>query len=398
MLYSEQRCFIRIITDYLNMTDTENISDVDWENLFSIFKKHQLIGIFNNQCYKYITGDTKKTVFDYGVSELVIFQNRQLNYNKIKSEFSNEGIDFISVKGLNVAKYYPVMQNRTMGDCDIIVHSADLRCADGVMKRLGFELKKTPDFESFYNKGKINFEIHDHLLYDEIANTKEDISFCDTIWEISKPQEGSTELIVDESFHFVFLLLHLKKHLIHKGAGFRQFLDIYLVAKNAKLDWNYINDKLKMLNLTKFAAVCATLTVKWFGVDGSIYGFQLIDIDDEFYDMATQKIFSGGIFGFDDAENKTNTHMQYEINSENFTEAQKLLAKIRVVFPEYNTLRFSPDYSFVNKKPWLLPFVWIYRILRLVFVKSARNKGVADNSKSEDMIKRKNYLKDFGLL
>lgn len=398
MLSAEQRYFIQIINDYLNMTGTENVSGIDWEELFLIFKKHQLSGILNKQCNKYITGDVQKKVFDYGVSELVIYQNRELQYKKISNEFSKENIEFISVKGLNVAKYYPAIQNRTMGDCDIIVHSSDLGRADRVMKTLGFELKKTPDFENFYKKGKINFEIHDHLLYDEIANTKEDIDFCDTIWDISKLQDGSTELVVDESFHFVFLLLHLKKHLIHKGAGFRQFIDIYLVAKNANLNWQYINEKLKKLNLTRFAAVCAALTVKWFGCDGSIYGFSLIDIDDEFYDLTTQKIFSNGIFGFEDAKNNANAKMQYKINSENFTPTQRLLAKIRVAFPSYNNLRFSPDYAFIDKKPWLLPLVWIYRILRLVFVRSLRKGITAGDSKDEEILERKNFLKKFGLL
>ena len=398
MLSAEQKYFFQIASDYINMTDTENVSGIDWEKLFWVFKKHQLLGILNNQCNKYITGDLNKKVFDYGVSELVVYKNREMHYEKVRNEFSKEGIPFVSVKGLNVAKYYPIVHNRTMGDCDIILHSSDLKRADKVMKKLGFKLTQTPDFENFYKKGKMYFEIHDHLLYDEIANTKDDIAFCDAIWNVSRQTEGSTELIVDESFHFVFLLLHLKKHLIHKGAGFRQFLDIYLVAKNVDLDWKYINDKFKTLNLTKFAQVCAALTVKWFGGDASIFGFPLTDLDDEFFDFATKKIFSGGVFGFDDKSNGSNAHMQYEINRERFTPTQKFASKIRVVFPAYNILRFSPDYSFIDRKPWLLPFVWIYRIFRIILVKSARQGITAGSFKEGEIIDRKNYLKKFGLL
>ena len=91
--------------------------------------------------------------------------------------------------------------------------------------------------------------------------------------------------------------------------------------------------------------------------------------------------------------------MQYQINKEKFTLNKRIIAKIRVVFPSYNNLRFSPKYSFVNKKPWLLPYVWVYRIFFIAFNKSARKSIRSDNSGSNDeIIKRKKFLDNFGLL
>ena len=397
MLSAEQNYFIQIIKDYLNIAESKNESDIDWNKLFFIFKQHQLCGILNNQCNKFINNNIKKSVFDYSVAEMLLYQNRLVFYEKIKKKFTEEKISFISVKGLNVAKYYPIPQNRTMGDCDIIVNSSDLKKSDRIMKELGFELKKTPDFEDIYKRGNICFEIHSHLLYDEIANTRDDIRFCDTVWDVSKLQPDSTELLVDESFHFVFLLLHLKKHLIHKGAGFRQFIDIYLLAKNSNLNWDYINDALEKLNLKKFATVCAALTLKWFDGDSSYFGFPIINIDDEFFYSATEKIFANGIFGYLDEANNKNTRLQYEINKQKFTLTEKIISKIRIVFPSYNDLRFSPRYSFIDKKPWLLPIVWVYRIFYNIF-----NKPILSSKSNEilndEIINRKKFLDNFGLL
>lgn len=403
MLSQEQKCFIQFISDYLQGEESVCLSNINWQDIKNYAKKHQVNGILFSQCNQFMDDCVKDQMFNYYAIELCRYSQRVALYQMISDKFSAEKIKFFSVKGLNVSKYYPMSQHRTMGDCDLMVAAKDLKRADKAMKEMNFSYCQTPDFESVYEKNGLVFEIHYHLLYDEIANKKEDRLFGDDVWKHTTAQQNSAEQIIDESFHFIFLLLHLKKHLIHKGVGFRQFIDIYVTAKKAQLDWDYINSELHNLDLFKFAQVCGALTVKWFAPNeqsNSPYGFKLAEIDDTFYEIVTQKIFDSGIFGNCDESNKYNTMLQKQINKEKYSVLQCLAEKIQVVFPKYNDIRFSAKYSFVDRKPWLLPVAWIYRIILVISGKTSRSQLTIEhqNNMNDTLNERKDLLKKFGLL
>lgn len=403
MLSQEQKYFIQIISNYLQGEKSVCSSDINWQDIKKYALKHQVNGIVFSQCNQFMDDRIKDEMFNYSAIELCSYSQRVALYKMISDKFSAEKINFFSVKGLNVSKYYPMPQHRTMGDCDVLVAAKDLKRAEKTMEEMQFSRRQTPSFESIYEKNGLMFEIHYHLLYDEVANKKEDKIFGDAAWKHTTSKENSTEKIIDESFHFVYLLLHLKKHLIHKGVGFRQFIDIYVTATKAQLDWNYINRELQNLGLLKFAQVCGALTVKWFARDdqsNSPYGFKLAKIDDTFYEIVTKKIFDSGIFGTGDKSNKHNALLQKRINQESYSAVQYLAAKIRVVFPTYNDIRFAPKYSFVNRKPWLLPVAWIYRIILVILGKTEHSRITTEhrNNMNDMLKKRKNLLKRFGLL
>ncbi len=399
MFSAEENYFLQLISDYIYCKDSACNSEIDWNKIFELSRIHNLNGVIFNQSNKFMSDDIKEIMFTFSAKELSSYTKRKVIYKSICDKFNNDNIKFFTVKGFNVSKYYQYPQHRTMGDCDIQVSDKNVSKADTALKELGFELHKTPMFENVYQKFGLSFEIHNHLLYDEIGNKKEEIAFCDKVWDYVSFDGASFEGKIDESFHFVYLLLHLKKHLIHSGAGFRQFLDIYLTAKNANLDWNYINNRLNKLNLSKFSQVCGALTYKWFGEGNpSPFGFELAQIDNEFYVSVTKKIFSNGVFGFNDSSNKSNNAMHNEIIKENFTVWQKLVSKIHIVFPRYNDIRFAKKYSFVDNKPLLLPVAWVYRFFCVLFGKAGNqsNKNTQINNSSFD--ERKDMLEKLGLL
>ncbi len=399
MFSKEKNYFLQIIADYLHGDNSEMCENIDWNLILKFAKTHQLNGIVCNQCSSFLPPEEKNTLMNFSASELVNYIKRKKMYTAVKDKFSSNGIQFFAVKGKIVSEYYPIPQNRTMGDCDLLIHTNDSKKCHQLMTDLGFKEHQTPDYERFYKLNGFAFEIHDHLLYDEIANRKEEIEFCDKAWQFAKPIDNSSELVLDESFHFIFLLLHLKKHIIHKGAGFRQFMDIYTFAKNANLNWDFINTNLEKLNLLKFSQVCGALTLKWFAKgesEKSVYGFDIPVVDDAFYEEVTEKIFGNGIFGSDDSSNENNTELQGLINKENSNFVDKILSAIHCVFPQYNNVRFAPKYSFVNNKPWLLPVVWVYRFILVIFGKAGDKSKSAITS--ESLSQRKEMLSNFGLI
>ena len=399
MFSKEQKYFLQIIADYLHGDKSEICENIDWSLILKFAKTHQLNGIMCNQCNSFLPMEEKNKLMNFSASELVNYIKRKKMYTDVRDKFCSNGVEFFAVKGKVISEYYPIPQNRTMGDCDLLIHTNDSKKCNQLMTELGFKEYETPDYERFYKLNGFTFEIHDHLLYDEIANKKEEIDFCDTAWQFAKSIDGSSELVLDESFHFIFLLLHLKKHIIHKGAGFRQFIDIYTFAKNTDLNWDFINTNLDKLNLLKFSQVCGALTLKWFSKnksEKSIYGFDLPTVDDDFYENVTEKIFKNGIFGSDDSSNENNTELQSLINKENSGSFDKIISAFRCVFPRYNNVRFASKYSFVNNKPWLLPVVWVYRFILIIFGKAGKKSK--STITSESLSRRKEMLSKFGLI
>ena len=84
----------------------------------------------------------------------------------LQIEESLRDIPFYTVKGISVARYYPVPQLRTMGDCDIIVHESDKEKARDVFLSIGFE-EHTSEWDSaewHFQKQGLDFELHHRLL------------------------------------------------------------------------------------------------------------------------------------------------------------------------------------------------------------------------------------------
>lgn len=145
---------------------------------------------------------------------------------------------YFVIKGPEIAEYYPVPALRTMGDVDIVVK--DRSVAHEVMIKQGFtNITKLSDREWQYYKMNMEFELHDRLVYKELINMDLQEVFFNDFWKYVENNK------IDLNFHFVFLIYHLKKHFMNSGVGFRQFVDLAVLIKNAELNWDWIEITLK---------------------------------------------------------------------------------------------------------------------------------------------------------
>ena len=357
----EQRFFIRVLSDHLNGRQTEAHEDLDWAALRTLADIHQVSGIVYHQCKAFIPKEMTAHFEEKHAAELFYYYNRATLFNSLASRISAEKIPFYTVKGLTLAQLYPIPALRTMSDCDIIVHPEDKNRLHEIMLEQGFTVFLKEDKDWMYDKGKLRFEIHDHLLYDEPGNARDGRDFVDHAWEYVRPTGEGSRCELDWSFHFLFLLLHLKKHLIHAGVGFRQFMDLAVVMQKRKLDWAWITDALRQQGLLSYAKICLFLIERWFGVPTAL---GVVDMDEAALDDAAAKIFASGIFGFND-ENSRDSH---ELNAIARKSGPRWLIRTRLivgsVFPSYHNMRFSDYYAFLDGRPYLLPAAWVYRWYR----------------------------------
>ena len=394
---NEQRFFLTVLSDHLNGQKTEAQGNLNWDELCEFAGNHEVNGIVYYQCRGFLPAQWEDRLSKKYSAELFYYYNRVALFRQIEQALSAANIPFFTVKGLDVAQHYPIPALRTMGDCDLVVSSGDKEKAHEVMTRLGFQNRLSEDKEWVYFKNDLEFEIHDHLLYDETGNTKTNRQHADRAWEHAGPTGTGTRYALDWSFHFLFLLLHLKKHLIHSGVGFRQFMDLDAVLRHCELDWDWIADALEQQGLTAFARICLTLIHRWFGTP---LPFAPVQLDASAFEGATEKVFANGIFGFHDERNKENAALNVITQKRGPRWLIRLRRLFTVTFPSYRKMRFVPQYAFLNGRPWLLPAAWLYRFYRSIrYRMGANGKKMLENTmvSNERLDARKEELAKWGL-
>ncbi len=357
ILTMENLFFLQLLADHLHKRSTAAPEGaVDWQELLALGRAHQVSGILYAQCRGVIPAEYEKQFAgEYGATLFYHIQ-REAMVAQLKDALRSAGIPFFIVKGVMVAACYPVPALRTMGDTDLVIHTEDRQQVHEILLAQGFVNESHfEDREWVYYKNRMEFELHDHLVYSETVNRKEHEAFFNDFWPYV--HDGA----LDWSFHLLFLLLHLRKHLMNEGVGFRQFMDVAVVTKYCPdLDWAWIRENLEKLGMLDFARTVFAMNRAWFGIEVPL---PAKEIAPAFYVEATDLVFRNGVFGFHNSENRDNRAVNVARNAGNAKLAMAHSA-IRTAFPGYQTLITAPHYRFLKGKPWLLPAAWAYRILR----------------------------------
>lgn len=386
---TEKRFLLAVLADFLNKRSTAFVDGLEWDRLLAFAQSHQIEAILFHQCKAFLPPAVSGRLSQLYASSLFYYSNRIKLFGEVSAALEKEGIPFFPVKGLDVAAMYPVPALRTMGDSDIIVHPSDKQKAHRVMLDIGFENISMYNNEWCYVKKNLEFEIHDHLLYDNhCINSQASKDFAELAWDYTSGEGCKKHL--DWNFHLVFLLLHLKKHFLYAGIGFRQFMDLAVVVPKRDLDWDWLKETLQKLELWEFAQTCFALCEKWFAVSMPVKA----EITPEFCQAAAEKIFANGVFGYADEENRANSNLN-QLRTDG-----KLKTLIRRIFPPYKDVCDVPYYGFVRGRPWLLPVVWVYRLIRSLLCGKGSNgvKLISDTVAVDDALaQREAALRQWGL-
>ena len=386
----EQECFLKIISDYIHQRETESVSNLDWEAEWEYSHSNQLDGIVFTQCKKFIPKEYQERFSDALSLTVYYNQNRFIITKSLMKQFESIGLNAFLVKGPVIAEFYPNPQLRTMGDIDILVSERDK--AHEVMLKNGFKCKGLNlDYEYGYVKNNIEYELHNRLLYDNPVNNAKIQGYFDDY------KSHVIEDKLDDSFHFVFVLCHLRTHFMNQGVGFRQFLDIAMLANNNKnLDWDRIKKDLQSIDLFEFAQSVFAYLNKWFEIESP---FELPEISESDYEKSTVYIFNNGLFGF---HNEDNDRFMAANRARNAKSAKLsiLFNPVKVIFPGYKQLSASRKYEFIRNKPYLLPYAWIKRFFIMLKDHNLKQgmKMLNDSVVTEKYVKnREEFFKLWGL-
>ncbi len=273
----------------------------------------------------------------------------ELAGQQVFAALEKASIPFIPLKGIIMKKLYPQDSLRSFTDYDIYIGQNGDR-VKSVMKSLGFEVKKTAEYDvAYFKKPSLYFEMHSKLFEESYRFE----GYFEKPFEKTVQKEGSKYcyLLKKEDF-FIHVFCHLYKHFTFGGCGIRQFMDVYVLMKNEKLDYSYIEKEIETLKLTSFYN-----TVK--NVNQVIFQGEKPDKDTL---EICEYIFSNGTFGTD----KIIAVNEFNAQSKNmfFWKTKYFASRWGL---SYTSMK--KKYKFLKWMPFLLPFCWLHKGFYVLFFK-----------------------------
>lgn len=299
-----------------------------------------------------------------------MFQLQLMNeVQKILTSFHNEGIKAIALKGIIIRELYPYPELRSMGDADILLRSNDMDRAKEILLELGFfEGGINPEHTEFRNKNGIEIELHGSLIGE--GRFRKDVKLEETVWDnaIETSVFDVPVLMPDKGDHFLYIGLHMAKHMINSGFGIRQLTDFVLLYESIKswIDWNDFFKNLDKYGAQKFFTILFLACEQLFSINLPDCKVFKLHGNRKYAQLLIKDIFESGLYGY---KNPSRTLGSFALRKVKSEETKNGTGKIKyfrqLLFPGANQL--STRYGYVLKYPALLPFAWVHRIITNIF-------------------------------
>ena len=274
--------------------------------------------------------------------------------------FESHGIDCVPLKGMRTKGFYPKPELRTMSDLDILYRQEQTEKLKSVMSSLGYTWGGDCQKHDIYTKNNFLVEMHKSLAggssfaFDYFKNTWQKVSLC-------AGKKHIYEMRLED--HYLFTIFHVIHHFISGGIGIRMVLDIFILSGQPQMDWDYLKQELKVLDIERFESKIRGLACAWFGggremgINMDKDGLLAWEDDRELENY----IVSGGVYGSDD-NYRLNTVVNY---------GSRLKFAVKVLFPPYRTVKTAYPWL---KSPLLLPAAWIYGDIKFLWKRKKRSK------------------------
>lgn len=384
---NEEKLLIELCKNHINSEKTNLPDNINYPALFKLSKSHNLAAI----CCCAIMNSSNKDIIDKEcmdnfknlLFDCVYLYERQTNCLKdIKKILSAAKIPHIAFKGAVLRNIYPVPEGRVMGDIDILIKPNHRDIVKNILIENDFECtaQNGPVFD--YRRDGTLVEVHTKII-SEFGDT----AFADAF--LNADFDGYTGEL-NANYHLAYLIAHTAHHFKFYGAGIRHVLDLAVMQKNTDINIDYVLSILEPLGLVKFAKTILSVCQKWFDV-GQAFA------DDT--EKTEQFLCKRGVFG---ALNKNKGTVLARRELENGKKSSSFAMKLRLAFPSYDKLKEIPYIRFIDGRPWLTPYAWVYRFYfnlkhRRDFMKNAVNSLDEKNtiSLAEEEL---NFFEEIGLI
>ena len=322
--------------DYCALHNEEPIIDesFDLSQIYTIANKQSLLGLTAYAC-RHIPRFEKAFLQSF-IRVTRIQEERQ----KICKTLSDNGIWHCALKGSEIYKDYPVVGMREMCDIDILYDKKYQNSIVNIMKKLGYESYGNvlgTDMD-FFKAPYYFVEMH-HSLFG-IVHKKKYQDYYDNIDSRLLGEGLAKRMTVNDLY--IYIIVHACKHYEMSGIGIRILVDIYVYTKSHLLDWQYIEREERKLGVYEFEKRCRSIAYKLFDTRMPL-------------SKNESKMLS---FMY-----RSDTYGNNMLKSRGLIDNEGIFYFIahKVLLLPRDCVRTK--YEFFYKKPYLIPFLWIYRIL-----------------------------------
>ena len=347
-----------------------------WENIYRLSQFHKIQSLIFHAVQKLPKEQRPpesilKKIQQAGSLEIARDTVQKAAQMELLTAFEKAGIAVLPLKGFLIKQFYPDTSMRVMADLDILFPVEKEKETEGVLTALGYVCEHKDSHHSVYMRHPfMNIEMH----YNMIGNDSLLDAYYDNIWERLELEPGMSYIyrLKWEDF-YIFMIAHLAKHFQSGGSGIRSVIDVqqFLDKMEEKLDWKYIDEELRKIELTQFEQHMKNLTAIWFGGEK----------ETEFYAQLREFIQNSGIYG-----TLENLGVQRAVRAGRKGWKGKMQMWLNVIFLPYKEMKMQ--YPYLLKCPVLLPIAWIQRFFRIIFLRRKKAKRILSSMNAEsDVVK-----------
>ncbi len=334
---------------------SENVSipgDFDWEALYILSERHKLSAtVWRGIQLVGIQVPDELVEKWYVCAQQVLSRSIRFDneLTQIQTSFDKAGIDYVLLKGVSIQNYWPAKGLREFSDHDILIRAEHRELARDAMLSLGYRNERYGGFHDVYKKEPIyDVEIHLDLFEEEYSYS----TFFYDIWNRVLPVPDSSHQFRFSSVDFyLYFLFHFIKHAHCKGVGLRFYADLYVLQERlvfSEEEQRYLTEILSDLDPQhRVQHLYETVDCLFRGKG-------------ELLPLTKELIFWGSTYGG---------------NSQRIYNSMQEHGKGYIfyrLFPPRNMLIHK--YKILRPLPFLLPFIWIYRLIHHLFTGYLRKR------------------------
>ena len=386
----EQEFMLCCLRAYFEGKKNNTEVDIDPKAFYEFCNAHNLAPIVFSTVKDNVALRNDKNAFE---AFKTAFYDAIVNYDMQKAVIDELGelltankVDHIFFKGSQLKEYFPVPELRLMSDIDVLIRLADREKVKTLFTANGFELTEDNGPVYNYHKGDVLVECHTKIVSGKVGNADAENYFENAV-NHAKFDGFCGEL--EPEYNLLYLLTHIAHHFWFYGAGVKMILDLAVFIKHFSPDIDSVVNKADELNLKLFSQIIFSICYDWFGV-GKKYDVKTDD---------TKEFLLGfGAFG------NINRNKAAVVRRKAIEDGHNsgFMTKLALLFPSYKKMKNIPYIKFIDGRPYLLPFCWIYRIIynfknKKGFVKEATSDLASDETRAEAQ-KEFEYFEEIGLL
>lgn len=322
---------------------------------------------------------------------------RTANFKKIYCKILENGIKPLVLKGIICRNLYgDLCDHRPSGDEDILVKKEDYFRLAEILVENGYIPTETVTEKTlsgkqevtFKNPNGLNIEVHLNIIGTENKSRRSMNKYFENAFEnaVTIIIDGQSFYTLDYTDHYIYLFYHMFKHFAMTGVGIRQLLDMFKfnAAYHEKINWGRVDAAIKAVGAGKLYGDVLHIGKEYLG----------FNIENSFGVSFPEKLlgdmFASGAYG-----NETNEQMGSKVKVLAAMESGGKYSRLRSIFPSLEAMR--EYYTVLYDCPYLLPFMWVVRIIRYIF-RSKQGKTF-DVLKSDSIADKKiQLLKDYEII